>query len=156
MELIVVVVIIGILSAIAVPSFNNASDKAKQKEASVLLASYVKAAQAYYTEYSTIPTTATHLREYITIFACAVADPSRCQTPSAIALYRPSDGNQWISASGLYSINMITAGQQVQSTANPAGSYLGYGVGGCFSSQNGFTRVVESATKGDVVPPDCN
>ena len=42
-ELIVVVVIIGILSAIAIPSFQNASDKAKQKEASVLLASYVKA-----------------------------------------------------------------------------------------------------------------
>ena len=36
-ELIVVVVIIGILSAIAVPSFQNASDKAKQKEASISL-----------------------------------------------------------------------------------------------------------------------
>ena len=35
-ELIVVVVIIGILSAIAVPSFQNASDKAKQKEASTI------------------------------------------------------------------------------------------------------------------------
>ena len=36
MELIVVVVIIGILSSIAIPSFQNASDKAKQKEASTL------------------------------------------------------------------------------------------------------------------------
>ena len=42
-ELIVVVVIIGILSAIAVPAFNASADKAKQKEASTLLASYVKA-----------------------------------------------------------------------------------------------------------------
>ena len=50
-ELIVVVVIIGILSAIAIPSFQSASDKAKQKEASTLLASYLKAAQAFYTEY---------------------------------------------------------------------------------------------------------
>ena len=49
-ELIVVVVIIGILSAIAVPAFNASADKAKQKEASTLLASYVKASQAYYTE----------------------------------------------------------------------------------------------------------
>ena len=51
-ELIVVVVIIGILSAIAVPSFQNASDKAKQKEASAIVASWAKAAQAYYTENS--------------------------------------------------------------------------------------------------------
>ena len=53
-ELIVVVVIIGILSAIAVPAFNNASDKAKQKEASTLIASYLKAAQAFYAENSTM------------------------------------------------------------------------------------------------------
>ena len=46
-ELIVVVVIIGILSAIAVPAFNNAGDKAKQKEASTILASYMKAAQRF-------------------------------------------------------------------------------------------------------------
>ena len=51
-ELIVVVVIIGILSSIAIPSFQNASDKAKQKEPATLLASYTKAAQAYFTEYS--------------------------------------------------------------------------------------------------------
>ena len=36
-ELIVVVAIIGILAAIAVPSFQNAGNKAKQKEASMAL-----------------------------------------------------------------------------------------------------------------------
>ena len=51
-ELIVVVMIIGILSSIAIPSFMNAGDKAKQQEASTLVASYIKAAQAYFTENS--------------------------------------------------------------------------------------------------------
>ena len=45
-ELIVVVVIIGILSAIAIPSFKNATYKVRQKEAVLLLSSYLKSAQA--------------------------------------------------------------------------------------------------------------
>ena len=69
-ELIVVVVIIGILSAIAVPSFQNASDKAKQKEASTIVASWVKAAQAYYTENSDYARNTSHLGQYITITGC--------------------------------------------------------------------------------------
>ena len=66
-ELIVVVVIIGILSSIAVPAFRNASDKARQKEASTLIATYVKAAQAYYTEFGTAAQNAANLSEYIQI-----------------------------------------------------------------------------------------
>ena len=66
-ELIVVVVIIGILSAIAVPSFQNASDKAKQKEASSIVASMLKAGQAFYTENSQVPSRLSHLGQYITI-----------------------------------------------------------------------------------------
>ena len=50
-ELIVVVVIIGILSAIAIPSFQNASKKAKQKGAAAQISTYIKAAQAYYAEF---------------------------------------------------------------------------------------------------------
>ena len=66
-ELIVVVVIIGILSSIAIPSFQNASEKAKQKEASSMLASYAKAAQAYYTEYSQLAVSPRNLGEYVTV-----------------------------------------------------------------------------------------
>ena len=60
-ELIVVVAIIGILAAIAVPSFQNAGNKAKQKEASMMLSSYIKAAQAYYTDLSQMPVNAAGL-----------------------------------------------------------------------------------------------
>ena len=43
-ELIIVVVIIGILASIAIPAFEGAGIKAKQKEASTAVSSYVKAA----------------------------------------------------------------------------------------------------------------
>ena len=66
-ELIVVVMIIGILSSIAIPSFMNAGDKAKQQEAAVLVSSYLKAAQAYYTENSSIADRAGHLGQYISM-----------------------------------------------------------------------------------------
>ena len=66
-ELIVVVVIIGILSSIAIPSFQNASDKAKQKEASTLIGSYLKAAQAYYTEYGQLAYRAVDLGQYLSL-----------------------------------------------------------------------------------------
>ena len=63
-ELIVVVVIIGILSSIAIPSFQNASDKAKQKEVSTLI-SAIKAAQAYKTEYGGSLFYTNQLGEYV-------------------------------------------------------------------------------------------
>ena len=66
-ELIVVVMIIGILSSIAIPSFINAGHKAKQKEASILLSSYLKAAQAYYIETGSIPKYSEHLADYVNV-----------------------------------------------------------------------------------------
>ena len=43
-ELIVVVMMIGILSSIAMTQFMSAADKAKQKEASAIVASMIKSA----------------------------------------------------------------------------------------------------------------
>ena len=45
-ELIVVVMMIGILSSIAIPQFMTAADKAKQKEATGIVAALVKAANS--------------------------------------------------------------------------------------------------------------
>ncbi len=78
-ELIVVVVIIGILSAIAIPSFQNASDKAKQKEPAFLIASYLKAAQAYYTEYGMLPQYTSHLGQYVSVISCRRNYPAYCK-----------------------------------------------------------------------------
>ena len=69
-ELIVVVVIIGILSAIAIPSFQNASKKARQKGAAAQITTYIKATQAYYSEYGLTVNNAGDLANYMNVVQC--------------------------------------------------------------------------------------
>jgi prepilin-type N-terminal cleavage/methylation domain-containing protein len=52
-ELLVVIIIIGILAAIALPSFLNQTSKAKQTEAKLYLATVNRTQQAYFTEKGT-------------------------------------------------------------------------------------------------------
>ena len=148
-ELIVVVVIIGILSAIAVPAFNNAGDKAKQKEASTLLASYVKASQAYYAENSANPTNSSHLGQYVSVTACAknIADWCKTNTPTDLT---NKTSTTWYSPSGLYQIYWQNQGTRTFFRALPTGGYSnsGYGVRACFNSANGSTKVSDMTTKG--------
>ena len=73
-ELIVVVMMIGILSSIAIPQFMTAADKAKQKEATGIVAALIKASTAYQTEYGSLPTTAGDIEEYAKFQQC---DPSK-------------------------------------------------------------------------------
>ena len=152
-ELIVVVAIIGILSSIAIPSFQNASDKAKQKEPATLLASYVKAAQAYYTEYSLNATTSQQLGQYISVTGCRNNNPQYCKTnPVFDHTNRPS--RSWFSPSGYYQIYMANSGTRTYFRALPTGQYSnsGFGVSACYNSQTGSTKVVERTTKGRGVP----
>lgn len=51
-ELLVVIIIIGILAAIALPSFLNQANKARQSEASTYVGSMNRGQQAYYLEQS--------------------------------------------------------------------------------------------------------
>ena len=148
-ELIVVVVIIGILSAIAVPAFNNASDKAKQKEASTLIASYLKAAQAFYAENSTMPRYARDLGQFVNITGCQTTNGAWCKD-RAPRDYTNSTARRWNSPSGLYQIYWQNSGTRAYFRALPAGSYSnsGYGVRGCFNSQTGSTKVSDMTRKG--------
>ncbi|WP_448572035.1 type IV pilin-like G/H family protein [Trichothermofontia sp.] len=52
-ELMVVILIVTILSAIAIPSFLNQANKAKQSEAKTHINTFVRAQQAYYLEQQT-------------------------------------------------------------------------------------------------------
>ena len=73
-ELIVVVMMIGILSSIAIPQFMTAADKAKQKEATGIVSALVKGATAYQTEYGVLPETFDELSEYAKFQACIAGD----------------------------------------------------------------------------------
>ncbi len=152
-ELIVVVVIIGILSAIAIPSFQNASDKAKQKEPATLLASYVKAAQAYFTEYSMVPNYSRDLGQYISITGCRNNNPAYCKTATPYD-FTNRTSRSWFSPSGYFQIYMQPSGTRTYFRALPTGQYSnsGYGVSACYNSQTGATKVVERTTKGRGVP----
>jgi type IV pilus assembly protein PilA len=55
-ELLVVIIIIGILAAIALPSFLNQANKAKQSEARQYVGSLMRSQQAYYLEKSAFTT----------------------------------------------------------------------------------------------------
>ena len=147
-ELIVVVVIIGILSAIAIPSFQNASDKAKQKEATATLASFVKAASAYYTETSTYPSQLRHLGQYISITGCSTTG-ARCKTLRP-ADYTNSPRDRMYTSSGNYQIQMRTQGSRTYFWARPAGNYTnnGYGASACYNAQTGGSKVMDMDQKG--------
>ena len=152
-ELIVVVVIIGILSAIAIPSFQNAGDKAKQKEASTLVASYAKAAQAYFTEYSMNAERARDLGQYVAVTGCTKLDPNFCKTAAAQNL-TSSTATNWNSPSGYFQIYLQRSGTRLYIRALPGGQYAnaGFGVSGCYNSATGAAKVVEATTKGRGVP----
>ncbi len=154
-ELIVVVMIIGILSSIAIPSFMSAGDKAKQQEASTLVASYIKAAQAYYTENSESPRNAGHLAQYVAVVACQESNPTTCKTSSPFVV--GAGAVDWFSPSGLFQIQMESNDTRTKIIARPAGDYsqTGLGVSGCFNLKTGATKVNLSNEKGGVPPNEC-
>ena len=151
-ELIVVVVIIGILSSIAVPAFRNASDKARQKEASTLIATYVKAAQAYYTEFGSAAVNAANLSEYIQITGCSNATTTQCASAAPVAV---TTGTEWNAPSGAFSFVMAYGNNKTTFTANSTGNPQGRGVTGCYNNATGATKVVDATAAGAVTTPDC-
>lgn len=145
-ELIVVVVIIGILAALAIPSFNASGEKAKQKEASTSVGSYLKAAQSYYTENSVVAPDPVGLRQYVAITQCTVQVPATCKTQAPT----PATTSPWNTPSGLYRITYTPTSTTNTFVATPT-SAAGYVVTGCFNSTTGTTKVVEATAPGQTV-----
>ena len=154
-ELIVVVMMIGILSSIAIPQFMSAADKAKQKEASAIVASMVKSATAYNTEYGALPLNMGEMSEYARFQKCTANDVEneggavcKSATPVAVA----DNDTQFYSTSGHYNISLRRTNNntvlKIRALPN-GGAYAtnGSGVTGCYNPAQGVSQVKEMSSK---------
>ena len=156
-ELIVVVMMIGILSSIAIPQFMTAADKAKQKEATGIVAALVKAATAFQTEYGDLPTNAGDIEEYARFQMCDQTNMETeggkvCKGSDPVEML--PDATDFYSTSGNYFIEIQTAdvgGDTVfQVRANPnGGAYAtnGSAVTGCYNPVDATSKVYELTAK---------
>ena len=156
-EFILVVVMIGILSFIAIPSFEPASNKAKQKEATGVVAALVKAATAYQTEYGGLPANAGELSEYAKFQECTHGEKVKeggkvCKGAQPKQL--PVDATSFVTSSGHYLVEFQAkeVGGDVifQVKANPnGGAYVSNGsaVIGCYNPVDSVSEVYEYTAK---------
>lgn len=173
-ELIVVVMMIGILSSIAIPQFMSAANKAKQKEASTIVATMVKAATAYNTEYGVLPEADAiieGLEEYAQFQKCGEATAESrgaAVCKDAIPVKVQAADVNFISTSGHYlleyTIGASSANEEnpiFQVRANPSGGTYardGSAVTGCYNAVEGVSKVTEfpAQDKGPQTDyPDC-
>ena len=160
-ELIVVVMMIGILSSIAIPQFMTSADKAKQKEASGIVAALVKAATAYQTEYGVLPINAEELSEYAKFQECfaatvATRGGAACKVAATASVIRPvpRTATSFYTTSGNYIVSFRNDGTetqpQFQVLANPNGDpyrFNGSAVTGCYNPVAAISEVYEFTAK---------
>jgi len=157
-ELIVVVMMIGVLSSIAIPQFMTAADKAKQKEATGIVSALVKAATAFQVEYGSLPANHLDLSEFAKFQKCSATNANDPENGGAAVCKdaRPQrlddDETQFISPSGHYQISFqrTNDGSEFQVLANPFGrSFMNNGsaVTGCYRPQDSLSEVYEYSAK---------
>ena len=159
-ELIVVVMMIGILSSIAIPQFMTSADKAKQKEATGIVSAMLKGATAYQVEYGSLPGDADDLSEYAVFQRCTAADADIIARGGAVCKTNPpaigkvtGTSQAFYATSGNYHVEFreeptgsAAGGPLFQVRANPTGgAYLtnGSAVMGCYNPVEGTSEVYE-------------
>ena len=165
-ELIVVVMMIGILSSIAIPQFMTAADKAKQKEATGIVSALVKAATAYQTEYGVLPVDAEELSEYAKFQECAADDVASrggaaCKDEgsdgTSVIQAVPREAKSFYTTSGNYLVT-FTSEEEEDAEGNPLFVVLanpngrpyrdnGSAVTGCYNPVAAVSEVYEYTAK---------
>jgi prepilin-type N-terminal cleavage/methylation domain-containing protein len=167
-ELIVVVMMIGILSSIAIPQFMTAADKAKQKEATGIVSALVKAATAYQTEYGVLPVDAEELSEYAKFQECFAGEVASrggaaCKDEGSdgdsVIRAVPPDAKSFYTTSGNYLVTFTSEDEEDNDgnplfvvLANPNGRPYrdnGSAVTGCYNPVAAVSEVYEYTAKQD-------
>ena len=161
-ELIVVVMMIGILSSIAIPQFMTSADKAKQKEATGIVSALVKAATAYQTEYGVLPRNALQLSEYAKFQECCAdgvdtqgGAACRGQGETVVVRAVADDATDFYTTSGNYRVYFTYEGGSeeeplFQVRAIPNGnpfSRNGSSVTGCYNPVMSVSEIYEFTAK---------
>ena len=153
-EIIVVVSTISILTAIGAPSFQFVAKKARQRGVAAQISTYIRAAQAFYSEYSSPIRNAGDLSQYVDVIECKHHLLSECSKPKDTHRNMGQSfpgSDQWNSTSGMYTITMRSSDQnrfrlnafpQRQDSNSSIRSDEDFGVSGCFNYITGTTQVV--------------
>ena len=130
-ELMIVIVIVGVLSAVALPNFLSQTDKAKATEAKSGITAIVKQAQAGYLETGTAPKT-------------AIADMSSAYGAPADDVQKFNYAGSWDNVNNVYTVTAT-------GNANDD-NLLGKTIIGCIDMDTG---VVATTSQLNDAAPDC-
>ena len=145
-ELVIVLAITGILSSIIIPISIDVVDRAKQKEATLILNSIGKAAQMFYTEHGSSPSnsvkTIKELQQYVPIIGTLIHDPIDTKP------YRVQ-ANEFISPSRRYVCSAVSDGVKTTAQCSPSP----YIKGGIIPNRTwyGFPSAMVYCNKKDII-----
>ena len=157
-EFIFVITLLGITGSIIVPIFNSSQNKARQKEATLIVNSMLKAAKSNYGLYAYLPLSLREIIKFTDLKKCNANDVDTngrlsCKNVRPI----PVDKNDmtFFSPSGNYKIEISSSysredGSMFLVKANPNGlNYKddGSAVVGCYSPTSGVSLVKEFSGK---------
>ena len=134
--------------------FKMPTKKARQRGVAAQISTYIKGAQAFYTEFGIPVRNAGDLSQFVDVIECRYHLISRCngqvnnvRNMGQSAAY----SDQWNSTSGMYTITMRSSSQNIfrlnafpqrQDSNTSIRSNEDYGVSGCFNYATGATKVV--------------
>ena len=157
LEIILIAMVFGTLSSIAVPQAGNIVNKFRQKEATGIVNSMIKSAQSNYALFARLPDDMGEVSKFASFQKCNennadIKGASVCRNSTPIKV---KNDVLFYSPSGRYKVEMRkvtgTDGREIfQVKANPnGGNYLNNGsaVVGCFDSSSGITQIKEYSSK---------
>ena len=104
-EFFIVIAIIGLLMTFMSPVSNFITQKAREREGSLLIRSFLEASTLYFSEHGKNPNDYKDLSKYVSVRACSTLDPKKCKKMKSV---NPQSLKKWNSIDGNYIIIMDT------------------------------------------------